>query len=191
MFDISFWKGRKVLITGHTGFKGSWLASILLDAGALVSGYSLFPPTKPNLFGLLKLAKNMYSIQGDVRDLDKLKKVFFEAGPDIVFHLAAQPLVRESYRNPVNTYDTNIMGTVNILECTRLYGKVRSFVNVTTDKVYENDESNRVYKENDRLCGHDPYSNSKSCSELVTYSYVHSFLTMMIQQRYQQLVQAM
>lgn len=175
MLDKCFWQGRRVFLTGHTGFKGSWLASILLDAGALVTGYSLQPPAGPNLFEILNLSNDMNSIIDDIRNLGNLRKAFFKAKPEIVFHLAAQPIVRESYKNPVQTYKTNVLGTVNILECIRLYGDVKSFVNVTTDKVYQNNEWHWGYRENDRLCGYDPYSNSKSCCELVTYSYVHSF----------------
>lgn len=175
MLDNSFWQGRRVFLTGHTGFKGSWLSSILLSAGAVVTGYSLQPPKTPNLFEILNLSDDMNSIIGDIRDLESVKKAFFSAKPEIVFHLAAQPIVRESYKSPVNTYETNLMGTVNILECLRLYCGVKSFVNVTTDKVYQNKEWPWGYRENDRLCGYDPYSNSKSCSELVTYSYIQSF----------------
>lgn len=162
-------------MTGHTGFKGSWLAGILLCAGASVTGYSLKPPTRPSLFEIMNLSEHINSIMGDIRDLQSLKKAFCGAAPDIVFHLAAQPLVGEGYRNPVETYATNVLGTVNILECLRLYGQVGSFVNITSDKVYQNNEWPWGYRENDRLCGQDPYSNSKSCSELVTFSYIHSF----------------
>jgi CDP-glucose 4,6-dehydratase len=175
IIDQSFWNKRKVFLTGHTGFKGSWLSSVLLQAGAIVTGYSLLPPTTPNLFGILDLSTEMNSMIGDIRDLESLQKAFNSAKPEVVFHLAAQPIVRESYSNPAYTYETNVMGTVNILECIRQYGDVRSFLNVTTDKVYENNEWHWGYRENDRLCGQDPYSNSKSCSELVTSSYSNSF----------------
>ena len=172
-----FYKGRRVLITGHTGFKGSWLSAILLMAGAEVTGYALEPPTEPSLFELAGMKGRMNSVVGDVRDLPHLLKVFEEVQPEIVFHLAAQPIVRESYRDPVGTYETNVMGTVNILEAVRRTESVRSFLNVTTDKVYENREWAWGYREIDPLDGYDPYSNSKSCSELVTHSYKKSFFT--------------
>lgn len=173
VFD--FYKGKKVLVTGHTGFKGSWLCRILVNAGAEVTGYSLTPPTDPALFSMAGLAGKMKSVIGDVRDLALLKEVFAEVQPEIVLHLAAQPIVRESYRDPVYTYETNVIGTVNVLECVRTFPCVKSFLNVTTDKVYENMEWEYGYRENDRLDGYDPYSNSKSCSELVTHSYKKSF----------------
>ena len=172
-----FYKGRRVLVTGHTGFKGSWLSAILLMAGAEVTGYSLEPPTEPSLFELAGMKGRMNSVVGDVRDLTHLLQVFEEVQPEIVFHLAAQPIVRESYRDPVGTYETNVMGTVNILEAVRRTESVRSFLNVTTDKVYENREWAWGYREIDPLDGYDPYSNSKSCSELVTHSYKKSFFT--------------
>lgn len=173
---LSFYKGKKVLVTGHTGFKGAWLCHVLLMAGADVTGYALEPPTTPSLFELTGLSKKMNSIIGDVRDLKKLQKVFEKVQPEIVIHMAAQPLVRESYKNPVLTYETNVMGTVNVLECVRTTGSVKSVLNVTTDKVYRNEEGcDRAYLEEDYLNGYDPYSNSKSCSELVTSSYVNSF----------------
>lgn len=172
-----FYKGKKVLITGHTGFKGSWLSRMLLKAGTVVTGYSLEPPTDPSLFDVTGLSKEMHSVIGDIRDLDHLKKVFEETKPEIVFHLAAQPIVRDSYKEPVYTYETNVMGTVHILECVRLTPSVKSFLNVTTDKVYENKEWEYGYRENDPLDGYDPYSNSKSCSELVTHSYAKSFFS--------------
>lgn len=172
---FAFYKGKKVLVTGHTGFKGSWLCRILVNAGAQVTGYALKPPTEPALFSLAGLEGRMRSVIGDVRDLAHMKAVFEEAQPEIVLHLAAQPIVRESYRDPVGTYASNVMGTVHVLECARLCPSVRSIVNVTTDKVYENREWEYGYRENDRLDGYDPYSNSKSCSELVTHSYKKSF----------------
>lgn len=175
MFDISFYKGKRVLVTGHTGFKGAWMCEVLLLAGAEVTGYALEPPTDPSLFCLLDLKERMDSRIGDIRDLDKLMEVFDERRPEIVIHMAAQPIVRESYKNPVYTYDVNVMGTVNVLECIRLTGCVKSFVNVTTDKVYRNKEWEWGYRENEELNGFDPYSNSKSCSELVTDSYKNSF----------------
>lgn len=172
---LEFYKGKKVLITGHTGFKGSWLSRILLLSGAQVTGYGLKPPTDPSLFELLGLDESMDSVIGDIRDRAYLSRVFERVQPEIVFHLAAQPIVRDSYKDPVYTYETNVMGTVNVLECIRFCPSVRSFVNVTTDKVYENREWEYGYRENDRLDGYDPYSNSKSCSELVTHSYQQSF----------------
>ena len=162
-------------MTGHTGFKGSWLVRILTLLGARVTGYALNPPTDPSLFQILKLEETMESIQGDVRDLGHMAQVFEEVQPQIVFHLAAQPIVRESYKDPVTTYETNVMGTVYVLECIRRTESVASFVNVTTDKVYENREWEYGYRECDPLDGYDPYSNSKSCSELVTHSYGKSF----------------
>ncbi len=170
-----FYAGKRVLVTGHTGFKGSWLCAVLANAGATVTGYALEPPTQPSLFELARISDLIDSRIGDVRDIDGLRKVFDQAKPEIVLHLAAQPLVRESYKRPVDTYATNVMGTVNVLECARLCGSVRSVLNVTTDKVYENMEWAWGYRENDRLDGYDPYSNSKSCSELVTHSYDKCF----------------
>ncbi len=176
MLDLSFYKNKKVLITGHTGFKGTWLSKILINAGAKVCGYSLEAPTNPNLFSLSKVESRMTSVIGDIRDYDKLKKVFDEFEPEIVIHLAAQPIVRDSYKNPKYTYETNVIGTVNVLECVRLTSSVKSFLNVTTDKVYLNDDiPNHLFKEDEMLDGFDPYSNSKSCSELVTHSYKKSF----------------
>ena len=170
-----FYKNKKVLITGHTGFKGSWMCEMLLYLGADVYGYALNPPTNPNMFELCNLKNRMHSFEGDIRDLEHLKEVFRKTQPEIVIHMAAQPIVRESYKNPVYTYDVNVMGTVNVLECIRLTDSVKSFVNVTTDKVYRNFEWERGYKEDDILNGFDPYSNSKSCSELVTSSYRDAF----------------
>lgn len=175
MNELEFYKGKKVLVTGHTGFKGTWLCRILTLAGAEVTGYALEPPTDPAMFTIIGLEDEMDSVIGDVRDLGQLKSVFERVQPEIVFHLAAQPIVRDSYKDPVYTYETNVMGTVNILECVRLNPCVRSFVNVTTDKVYENREWEYGYRECDPLDGYDPYSNSKSCSELVTHSYQKSF----------------
>lgn len=175
MFDISFYRGKKVFVTGHTGFKGSWLCKMLVNTGAEVTGYSLNPPTEPSLFDVAGIANDVHSVIGDVRDLVALKAAFDEAQPEIVLHLAAQPIVRDSYKAPVYTYETNVMGTVNILECVRQSSHVRSFLNVTTDKVYRNKEWVWGYRENEELDGFDPYSNSKSCSELVTHSYKNSF----------------
>lgn len=173
---LNKYKGKRVLITGHTGFKGSWLSKILVDAGALVTGYSLEPPTDPALFDILDVGDKMDSVIGDVADLKHLKEVFAKANPQIVIHMAAQPIVRASYEDPVGTYETNVMGTVNVMECCRLTASVKSVVNVTTDKVYRNNEWDKGYVETDYLDGYDPYSNSKSCSELVTHSYYQSFL---------------
>ncbi len=173
--DLSFYKNKRVLVTGHTGFKGTWLCKILVNAGANVTGYSLEPPTKPNLFDISGLENKMKSVIADIRDFKKLKAVFAEAQPEIVFHLAAQPIVRESYKDPRYTYETNVMGTVNLLECVRLNPCVKSVLNVTTDKVYKNNEWCWGYREDEPLDGFDPYSNSKSCSELVTHSYINSF----------------
>ena len=178
MTDLDFYKGKRVFLTGHTGFKGSWLSKILISAGAQVTGYSLVPPTDPNLFSLAGIEDKMNSVIGDIRDFDKLKKTFDSAQPEIVFHLAAQPIVITSYEQPRYTYETNVMGTVNILECIRQSDCVRSVLNVTTDKVYKNNEWCWGYRENEPLDGFDPYSNSKSCSELVTHSYKSSFFDM-------------
>lgn len=174
---LLFYKNKRVLITGHTGFKGTWLTRILLNAGADVMGYSLEPPTSPALFNVagLDAFPAFHHTIGDVRDLEHLMKVFNAFQPEIVIHLAAQPIVRVSYKDPVGTYSTNVMGTVNILECVRNTESVRSFLNVTTDKVYKNNEWCYGYRENEPLDGYDPYSNSKSCSELVTHSYKNSF----------------
>ncbi len=173
--NLEFYKGKKVLLTGHTGFKGSWMSRVLVNAGAILTGYSLNPPTTPNLFSMADVESRMTSVIGDIRDLDHLKQVFEQAQPEIVIHMAAQPIVRDSYKDPVYTYETNVMGTVNVLECIRLNDCVKSFVNVTTDKVYKNNEWAWGYRENEPLDGYDPYSNSKSCSELVTHSYKSSF----------------
>ncbi|MBQ8541058.1 MAG: CDP-glucose 4,6-dehydratase [Clostridia bacterium] len=172
---LSFYKNKRIFITGHTGFKGSWLCKMLANAEAIVTGYSLEPPTNPSLFGIAEIEKDVTSIIGDIRDYECLKKAFDEAQPEIVLHLAAQPIVRDSYKDPRYTYETNVMGTVNILECVRNSTCVKSFLNVTTDKVYKNKEWEWGYRENEELDGFDPYSNSKSCSELVTHSYKQSF----------------
>lgn len=174
---LSFYEGKSVFLTGHTGFKGSWLSRILANSGAKVTGYSLSAPTTPNLFQLADIENQIHSVIGDIRDLDSLMASFNIAKPDIVIHMAAQPLVRESYKDPHYTYETNVMGTVNILECIRKSDCVRSFLNVTTDKVYENKEWCWGYRENEPLNGFDPYSNSKSCSEIITQSYKNSFFS--------------
>ena len=175
MFDLKFYAGKRVLVTGHTGFKGSWMCRVLKNAGAEVTGFSLEPPTNPSLFEISDAANGIKSVIGDIRDLAALKKCFDEAQPEIVLHLAAQPIVRDSYKDPHYTYETNVMGTVNIMECVRLSTCVKSFLNVTTDKVYKNNEWEWGYRENEPLDGFDPYSNSKSCSELVTHCYKDSF----------------
>ncbi|PHU39780.1 CDP-glucose 4,6-dehydratase [Pseudobutyrivibrio ruminis] len=177
MMNLDFYKGKKILITGHTGFKGSWMCKALINAGADVTGYALKAPTEPSLFDMLGLASQMNSVEGDIRDLEHLLSVFESVKPEIVIHMAAQPIVRDSYKDPVYTYETNVMGTVNICEAVRRTPSVRSFVNVTTDKVYLNKEWQWGYRENEELNGFDPYSNSKSCSELVTSSYKNSFFT--------------
>lgn len=170
-----FWKGKKVFVTGHTGFKGSWLCLWLQQLGAEITGYSLKPPTIPNLFEVARLSQNMSSIIGDVRDGDMLARVMRQSAPDIVIHMAAQPLVRRSYVEPVETYSTNVMGVVHLLEAVRSTPSVRAVINVTTDKCYDNKEWVWGYRENEPLGGKDPYSSSKGCSELVTAAYRHSF----------------
>ncbi len=178
MYNLKdYYKNRKILVTGHTGFKGSWMCETLLFLGAEVYGYSLKPPTNPNMFELCELENRIHSYAGDIRDLEHLRKVFEEVQPEVVIHMAAQPIVRESYKNPVYTYDVNVMGTVNVLENIRLTNSVKTFANVTTDKVYRNFEWERGYNEEDILGGFDPYSNSKSCSELVTECYRNSFFS--------------
>ena len=172
---LEFYKGKRVFITGHTGFKGTWLTRILLAAGADITGYALKPPTDPSLFELTDTKKHIHSIEADIANREKLIKAVQDAKPDIIFHLAAQPLVRLSYKEPAATYSTNVMGTVNILEALRQCNSVKSFVNITTDKVYENKEWCWGYRENESLCGFDPYSNSKSFIELVTSSSRNSF----------------
>lgn len=173
--NLSFYKDKRVFVTGHTGFKGTWLCRMLVGAGAIVTGYSLEAPTEPNLFALAALGDKMTGVIGDIRDFEKLKTAFDAAQPEIVLHLAAQPIVRDSYKDPRYTYETNVMGTVNLLECVRLSTCVKSVLNVTTDKVYHNNEWCWGYREDEPLDGFDPYSNSKSCSELVTHSYINSF----------------
>ncbi len=177
MGELNFYRGKRVFVTGHTGFKGTWLCRILTEAGADVTGYALPAPTRPSLFELAGLEGQMTSILGDIRDRANLMEAFTRARPEIVLHLAAQPIVRDSYKDPAGTYETNVMGTVNILECVRQVPGVRSFLNVTTDKVYQNNEWVWGYREEEPLDGFDPYSNSKSCSELVTHSYRSCFFT--------------
>ncbi|BBC24282.1 CDP-glucose 4,6-dehydratase [Pseudanabaena sp. ABRG5-3] len=171
----TFWNGKRVLLTGHTGFKGSWLSLWLQSVGVDLWGYALQPPTEPSLFELARVAEGMNSVIGDVCDRGHLQKVIAECKPEIVIHMAAQSVVRSSYTDPVSTYSTNVMGTVNLLEAIRQVGGVRVVVNVTTDKCYENKEWVWGYRENDPLGGYDPYSSSKACSELVTSSYRDSF----------------
>ena len=173
--DLSFYKDKRVLVTGHTGFKGTWLTKIRLMAGADVCGYSRCSEREPSLFKLSGVEKEITHVKGNVQDYVNLQKVFTDFRPEIVFHLAAQPIVRESYVNPLETYATNVMGTANVLECIRHTDSVQSAVIVTTDKVYRNDEQNRAFREGDVLDGFDPYSNSKSCAELVTATYRRSF----------------
>ena len=170
-----FYKGKRVLITGHTGFKGSWLAQTLLSWGADVSGLALRPHTEPNLFDVLEIKNRIRNHFVDVRDFKKVRAVFAKEKPEIVFHLAAQPIVRDSYNEPLCTIETNTIGTANILECLRLSSSVKAGVIITTDKVYENKETTRPYKEDDRLGGHDPYSASKGAAELIISSYIRSF----------------
>ena len=173
--DLNFYKGKTVLLTGHTGFKGSWMSTVLINAGAKVIGYSTCSKIEERLFDLCGIKNEIVHIKGDVRNLSLLKDTFAKYQPEVVIHMAAQPIVRISYQDPVETYDTNVMGTVNILECVRLFKCVKSFLNVTTDKVYKNNEWEWGYRENEPLDGYDPYSNSKSCSELITHSYKSSF----------------
>lgn len=170
-----FWCGKRVLLTGHTGFKGGWLSLWLQSMGAQVVGYALAPPTSPSLFEVAEVGKDMTSIIGDIRDLERLRAVFAEYRPEIVIHMAAQPLVRYSYIEPVDTYSTNVMGTVNLLEAVRNTNSVRAVVNVTSDKCYENREWVWGYRENEAMGGYDPYSNSKGCAELVTSAYRNSY----------------
>lgn len=172
--NLDFFKNKTILITGNTGFKGSWISEILYIAGANIIGYAL-EPEKESLYNILNLKNKTTSIYGDIRDLKKLEETIKKYKPEIIIHMAAQPLVLESYKNPHYTFETNIMGTINILEAIRTTDCVKSFLNVTTDKVYLDNEECDGYRETDKLCGKDPYSNSKSCSELVTYSYYKSF----------------
>ncbi len=175
LLNFEKFAGRKFFITGHTGFKGAWLCRMLVNAGAEVTGYALEPPTDPSLYEIAGIEKYVNSIIGDVRDFAKLSDSLRKAEPETVIHMAAQPIVRESYNNPVYTYETNVMGTVNLLEACRHVGSVKSIVNVTTDKVYEDKTLDRGYHEDDVLCGHDAYANSKSCSDLATKSFRNSF----------------
>ncbi len=175
MIETNFWQNKRVFITGHTGFKGSWLSLWLHSLGSIVTGYALQPPTNPSLYELCRINELLESNIADVRDKDVLSEALVQAQPEIVFHMAAQPLVRYSYLNPVETYETNVMGTVNLLESVRECKSVRAVVNITTDKCYQNNEWYWGYRENDQLGGYDPYSASKACSELITASYRNSF----------------
>lgn len=182
MIDKHFWADKKVFITGHTGFKGSWLCLWLSSLGANVTGYALEAPTSPSMYSLCNIDSMITSIIADIRDKEKIRQALMDAEPDIVIHMAAQPLVRDAYRIPIETYEINVMGTANVLEGVRYaigHGKkIKAFINVTTDKCYENKEWAWGYRENDRLGGYDPYSNSKACSELVTASYRDSFFNL-------------
>jgi CDP-glucose 4,6-dehydratase len=171
----AFWRGKRVFLTGHTGFKGSWLSLWLQSMGAEITGFALNPPTTPSLFEVANVGAGMKSIIGDIRDIDALEKAMLSANPEIVIHMAAQPLVRYSYVNPVETYATNVMGTVHLFEAVRKTKTVRAVVNITTDKCYENREWEWAYRENEAMGGYDPYSNSKGCAELVTSAYRSSF----------------
>lgn len=175
VFTDNFFKGKKIFITGHTGFKGSWLCLFLNKLGAEIYGYALNPPTEPSLFKIAQIDQFISSVIGDIRDIDKLKETIEKVQPEIVIHLAAQPLVRESYIHPIETYQTNVMGTANLLEACRNIPTIKAIVNVTTDKCYENKEWVWGYRENEPLGGYDPYSSSKACSELITSAYRNSF----------------
>lgn len=177
LVNDSFWKNKKVLVTGDSGFKGGWLCCVLASMGADVTGYSLVPAESPSLFKIADIPNKIHHITGDVRDFDRLYLVFKTSQPEIVFHLAAQPIVRMAYKEPRYTYETNVIGTVNVLESIRTTHTVKSFLNITTDKVYKNNEWYWGYRETDILDGFDPYSNSKSCSELVTNCYRNSFFS--------------
>ncbi len=176
MFNPETYKGKRVFLTGHTGFKGAWLSIWLKELGAVVKGYALEPYTKPSLYNILDLENSLESKIGNILDRELLNKAVKDFQPDIIFHLAAQPLVRLSYIEPVNTYETNIIGTLNILEAARNCSSVKAFVNITTDKCYENIEKDYAYKEDDKMGGYDMYSSSKACSEILSASYRNSFL---------------
>jgi CDP-glucose 4,6-dehydratase len=176
LMDKKFWKGKRVFLTGHTGFKGCWMSLWLSSLGAVVKGYSLSPVASPSLFQVANIEGVIDSTIGDIRDINKLKKSMVSFKPDIVIHMAAQPLVRYSYQNPVETYEVNVLGTVNVLEAARLCDNLKVIVNITTDKCYKNKEANISYKEDDPLGGYDPYSSSKGCAELITSSYRNSYM---------------
>ena len=173
--DVEFWNGRRVFLTGHTGFKGSWMCLWLSSLGAVVKGYSLYPSTTPSLFEEAKIDRLIDSEIGDIRNLSRIKKSMLEFNPDILIHMAAQPLVRYSYRAPIETFEINVLGTINVLEAARSCQNLKSIINITTDKCYENRESDIGYKEDDPMGGYDPYSSSKGCAELVTATYRRSF----------------
>ena len=175
--NSSFWKNKKVFLTGHTGFKGAWLSLWLQSMDAVVKGYSLEPNTTPNLFTEAYVGNNMESEIGDIRDLNQISKSMLDFNPDVLIHMAAQPLVRYSYKNPIETYSTNVMGTVNVLDAARKCSALKAIVSVTTDKCYENKEWEWGYRENEPMGGHDPYSSSKGCAELVTSAYRRSFFS--------------
>ena len=175
VINSNFWKNKKVLLTGHTGFKGSWLSIWLKKLGVELIGFSKDIPTKPSLFELAKVSENMISTMGDIRNLSVIQKVIQEHQPDIIIHMAAQPLVRKSYENPLETFSTNIMGTANVLESIKMTEKTRVIINVTSDKCYKNNGANEKFSEDSPMGGYDPYSSSKACSELVTSSYRDSF----------------
>ena len=182
--DLNFWSGRRVFITGHTGFKGSWLSLWLTQLGAEVTGFALQPSTTPSLYELLGLSKSIDSIIADVTNPGSIEAALVKAKPEIVFHMAAQPLVRQSYIDPYNTYLTNVMGTVNVLQSLRAINSVRSFVNITTDKCYENNEWLWGYRESEPLGGFDPYSSSKACSELITAAFRSSYFNTELHSRH-------
>lgn len=173
--NIDFWRGRKVFITGHTGFKGGWLSLWLQELGAEIMGYSLLPSTTPNLFEVASIGSGMKTIIGDIRDVNSLREAVKSFKPEIIFHLAAQSLVMKSYADPIDTYSTNFMGTINLFEAARGCDSVRAIINVTSDKCYENKEWDWGYRETDPMGGYDPYSNSKGCAELLTSAYRNSF----------------
>lgn len=173
--NSQFWKGKKVLVTGHTGFKGAWLTFWLNDMGAKVAGYALAPQTNPSLFDVAGIKEICQHTEGDIRDKKHLRQVITQFQPEIIFHMAAQALVLTSYDNPGLTYETNVMGTLNLLEVARELKSLKALINITTDKVYDNKEWDRGYLESDALGGHDPYSSSKACSEILTSSYRRSF----------------
>ena len=177
MINKNFWRGKKVFLTGHTGFKGSWLSLWLLNLGAELKGYSLEPNTNPSLYNSLKLKENIESDIKDIRNFEEIKNSMTSFNPDILFHMAAQPLVRDSYKDPLYTFETNVMGTANLLEVSKFCSNLKTIIIGTTDKCYENDERSSAYTETDAMGGKDPYSASKGCAELVTSSYRNSFMT--------------
>lgn len=177
MVNAAFWQGKRVFITGHTGFKGAWLTATLLEMGAEITGYSLAPPTEPNLFSQLGLESKITHIEADINDRERIIGAIADTKPEIVLHLAAQSLVRYSYHHPLETFDTNVIGTLNVLEGIRQAGSVKSAVIITTDKCYENNDTGEFFKEGDKLGGKDPYSASKAAAEIVTNAYIQSYLS--------------